>query len=77
MDTRIKDLRDDRDLSQLQVAIAIGITQRKYSYLETGTQQWTDELLARLAAFYGTSVDYLLKLTDNPKPYPRQKDTQN
>lgn len=73
MKIQIKDLRTDNDLTQAQVAEAIGITQRKYSYLETGKQQWTDELLARLAVFYHTSVDYLLGLTDNPRPYPRRK----
>ncbi len=73
METRIKDLRVDRDLTQQQVADAIGVTQRKYSYLETGTQQWPDELLVCLAAFYHTSVDYLLRLTDEERPYPRRK----
>ncbi|MBD5155274.1 MAG: helix-turn-helix transcriptional regulator [Oscillibacter sp.] len=73
MKTRIKDLRTDKDLTQTQVAEAIGITQRKYSYLETGKQQWPDELLARLAEFYQTSVDYLLCLTDDTRPYPRKK----
>ena len=73
MNTRIKALREDRDLSQTQVAEAIGISQRKYSYLETGVQQWTDELLVRLAAFHQTSVDYLLNLTDEPTPYPAKK----
>lgn len=73
MKTRIKDLRTDSDLTQTQVAEAIGITQRKYSYLETGMQQWPDELLTRLAGFYQTSVDYLLGLTDNPSPYPRKR----
>lgn len=66
-------MRVDRDLTQQEVADAIGISQRKYSYLETGVQQWTDELLIRLAAFYGTSVDYLLELTDESAPYPRRK----
>lgn len=70
---RIKDLRTDHDFTQAQVAEAIGITQRKYSYLETGKQQWTDEQLTRLADFYQTSVDYLLGLTDEPRPYPRRK----
>ncbi len=73
METRIKDLRTDRELTQLEVAQAIGISQRKYSYLETGNQQWTDELLARLADFYQTSVDYLLKRTNEPRPYPRTR----
>ena len=60
-------------MNQMQVAEAIGITQRKYSYLETGRQQWPDELLVRLADFYQTSVDYLLRLTDDPRPYPRNR----
>ncbi|MBR3704131.1 MAG: helix-turn-helix transcriptional regulator [Oscillospiraceae bacterium] len=70
MNTRIRTLREDRDLTQTQVAEALGISQRKYSYLETGVQQWTDELLVRLAGFYQTSVDYLLERTDERKPYP-------
>lgn len=69
----MKDLRTDNDLTQKEIAEAIGITQRKYSYLETGKQQWPDELLVRLAELYHTSVDYLLGLTDNPRPYPRRK----
>lgn len=64
MENRIKDLREDRDLTQTQVAEAIGITQRKYSYIETGTQQLTDEILVKLAKFYGVSIDYILKLKD-------------
>lgn len=74
METRIRDLREDRDLSQSEVAEAIGISQRKYSYLETGQQLWTDEILVRLAKFYHTSVDYLLKQTENPEPYSCGKD---
>lgn len=60
-------------MTQETVAAAIGITQRKYSYLETGVQQWPDELLVKLAAYYQTSVDYLLGLTDEQRPYPRRK----
>jgi len=64
---RIRDLREDRDLRQIDVATAIGLTQRKYSYIETGTQQLTGEILIKLARFYGTSADYLLGLTDKPQ----------
>ncbi len=60
-------MREDRDLTQQQLADALGITQRKYSYLETGVQQWTDELLVKLAKYYRVSIDYLLCQTDNPK----------
>ncbi len=72
METRIRDLREDHDLSQRTLAEAIGITQRKYSYLETEQQPWTDEVLVRLAEYFHTSVDYLLKRTDNPNPYSRK-----
>lgn len=63
MKNRIKDLREDHDLTQQQIAEAIGITQRKYSYLETGTQPLTDEILVALANYYGVSIDYLLMQT--------------
>lgn len=67
MENRIKDLRDDSDLTQQQIADAIGITQRKYSYVETGIQPLTDELLVKLANYYQVSIDYLLRQTNNPK----------
>lgn len=67
LDNRIKDLRDDSDLTQQQIADAIGITQRKYSYIETGTQPLTDEVLIKLANYYQVSIDYLLRQTNNPK----------
>ena len=65
-ENRIRDLREDSDLTQQQVADAIGITQRKYSYIETG-QQLTDDILIKLATFYNASIDYLLRQTANPK----------
>ena len=67
MKNRIRDLREDHDLSQQQLADRIGITQRKYSYLETGVQVLSDEILVKLADYYGVSIDYLLMQTDNPK----------
>ena len=67
LDNRIKDLREDSDLTQQKIADAIGITQRKYSYIETGTQPLTDELLVKLANYYQVSIDYLLRQTNNPK----------
>ena len=66
---RIRDLREDHDLTQQKVADAIGITQRKYSYLETGVQPLTDEILIRLSRFYQVSIDYLLCQTDRPERY--------
>jgi len=73
MGNRIKDLRIDSDLLQKDVASAIGITQRKYSYIETGVQLATEEILYKLALFYGINIDYILKLTDEKQPYPRHK----
>ena len=69
MENRIRDMREDADLTQREVATALGITQRKYSYLETGTQPLTDEILVKLAAFYQVSVDYLLKQTNRRERY--------
>lgn len=66
---RIRDLREDHDLTQQQIASSIGITQRKYSYIETGIQPLTDELLVALANYYHVNIDYILYQTDNPKRY--------
>ncbi len=67
---RLKDLREDHDYTQQQVAARIGITQRKYSYIETGIQQLTVDVLVPLARLYQVSVDYLLGETDEPRRYP-------
>ncbi len=72
MENRIRDLREDADLTQSEIAAAIGITQRKYSYLETGTQPLTDEILVKLADYYNVSVDYLLKQTSRRERYPEK-----
>ena len=67
MENRIRDLREDHDLTQQQVADAIGITQRKYSYVETGQQQLTADILIKLADFYDVSIDYILRQTQTPR----------
>ena len=67
--SRIRDLREDSDLTQQQVADKIGITQRKYSYIETGVQPLTDEILITLALLYDTSIDYILMQTDCRQRY--------
>ena len=69
MNNRIKDLREDNDLTQQMVADKIGITQRKYSYIETGVQPLTDEILVKLSRLYDTSIDYILMQTDNKSRY--------
>lgn len=69
MRNRIKDLREDHDLTQQKVADAIGITQRKYSYIETGVQPLVDEIIVKLADLYDVSTDYILMRTANPNRY--------
>ncbi|MCI5955374.1 MAG: helix-turn-helix domain-containing protein [Clostridiales bacterium] len=66
---RIRDLRQDRDLSQKQLAAMLGMSQTGYSKYETGENDIPTSILIRLAKLYGTSVDYLLGLTRNPRPY--------
>lgn len=68
----IRDLRQDRDYTQAEVAQAIGMAQNTYSQFETGRIVWTAPYLIRLADFYGVSVDYLLDRTENPNPYPKK-----
>lgn len=69
MRNRVKDLREDHDLKQKEIAAQIGITQRKYSYIETGAQPLTDEILIKLANYYQVSIDYILYQTDESKRY--------
>ena len=63
---RIKDLREDHDLTQMTVGKGIGISQRLYSYYERGERSVPPEILIALADFYKTSVDYILGRTDDP-----------
>ena len=72
MKTRLKDLREDADLSQTALGNAIGIPQRTYSYYENGQRMIPPEVLSHLADFYKTSVDYLLERTDQKEPYPKK-----
>lgn len=68
---RLKGLREDRDLLQKDVAKVLNVTQVAYSCYEIGRRQIPVEALIKLALFYNTSVDYLLGLTDERKPYPK------
>ena len=70
---RIRDLREDRDLTQAQVAGQLGLGQRAYAYYESGARMLPPEILTALAHFYGVSTDYLLGLTDVKQPYPLAK----
>lgn len=70
---RIRDLREDSDLTQQQVADHLQCSQVCYSNYETGKRAIPSEALIQLARFYHTSVDYLLGLTDRKEPYPNSK----
>lgn len=67
---RLKDLREDADLTQKAVAEYLHIKQNTYSQYETGQRQIPLELLIALARYYATSTDYILGLTNIKKPYP-------
>lgn len=70
---RIRDLREDRDLYQKDLAAYLRCSQVCYSSYELGKRDIPTDVLIRLAAFHETSVDYLLGLTNVRKPYPREK----
>lgn len=67
MHLRIRDLREDSDLSQAYVANILHVTQATYSRYESGAINVPVDVLIKLASLYQTSVDYLLRLTNNPK----------
>lgn len=69
MHYRIRDLREDRDLNQTQVAKILGMSQTGYSKYETGENDIPTAVLIKLARFYNTSIDYLLGETNTPKRY--------
>ncbi|HIS87085.1 MAG TPA: helix-turn-helix transcriptional regulator [Candidatus Caccenecus avistercoris] len=68
---RLKDLREDKDLLQKDIAKYLNMSQTGYSKYEVGTNDIPTEILKKLASYYETSIDYLLCLTDERKPYPK------
>lgn len=69
MKLRIRDLREDNDLKQRQIAEYLMCDRSLYGKYERGERELPVTLLVKLSEFYKTSVDYLLGLTDDPKPY--------
>ena len=74
MKTRIKDLREDKDLGQKNLSDFLNISQVAYSYYELGRRSIPVEMLCKIADYYNTSVDYILYRTDDPEPYPKVKE---
>ncbi len=68
---RLKDIREDNDYRQADIAKLLNVTQQTYSRYENGEISIDKNSLIKLALFYNTSVDYLLGLTDERKPYPK------
>ncbi len=66
---RIKDLREDNDVTQQEICDYLNIKQPQYSRYERGVRDVPSDVLIKLAKFYNTSVDYILELTDKTKPY--------
>ena len=70
---RLKEIREDKDLQQKEVAHALGIKQQQYSEYEIGKRLIPINYLYKLACFYNTSIDYLVGKTDERKAYPKSK----
>ena len=70
---RLRDLREDHDLTQTKVAKLLNMSQTGYSKYETGENDIPTQVLIALADYYQTSVDYLLGRTDCREPYPQGK----
>lgn len=68
---RLKEIREDEDYKQSDIAKVLNTTQQQYSKYELGLQVIPVERLVKLAKFYNTSVDYLIGLTNERKPYPK------
>ena len=69
---RIRDLREDKDLTQKQMGEFLSCSQRVYSNYERGELDIPTEILIKLARFHHVSVDYILNLTDETKPYKKK-----
>ena len=72
---RIRDLREDKDLTQKQIGQVLNMSQTGYNQYEIGKNDIPTKILIELSKFYNTSVDYILGLTNEKKPYPRNKNT--
>ncbi len=70
---RIRNLREDKDLTQAQMAEYLNIHQTTYSDYEIGKLNIPVAMLDKIANLFGTSIDYLVNRTDDPKPYSKGK----
>lgn len=70
---RLKDLREDKELKQKEIAAVLGIDQRVYSNYETGKREIPARYVVKLADYYGTSTDYILGRTNDKTPCERKR----
>lgn len=70
---RLKDIREDADIKQQEIAKYLHIRQNTYSQYENGRRQLPIEILIQLAIYFNVSTDYILGLTDIKKPYPKKE----
>lgn len=68
---RLREIREDNDLFQKDIASILNVSQQTYSRYENGEISIDKDSLIKLATYYNTSIDYLLYLTDERKPYPK------
>lgn len=73
---RIKDLREDRDIKQTDIASHLHIAQNTYSQYENGQRQMPLSALIGVAQYFHVPVDYLLGLTDCMQPYPPREERE-
>lgn len=71
---RLRDLREDNDKTQSQIATKLNITRQQYGLYEKGLREIPTEKVIILAKYYNTSTDYILELTDETKPYKRRNE---
>lgn len=74
---RLKDIREDFDVRQSELAEYLHIKQNTYSQYENGKRQMPIDILISLARYFKTSTDYILELTDKPEPYPESNKKTN
>ena len=72
MNERIRELREDKDLKQKDLAAFLNVHQSPYSDYELGNLNVPTAILIKLSHFYDTSIDYILNQTDDPTPYKRK-----
>ena len=70
---RLRDLREDHDMTQTALAELLHIKQNTYSQYETGQRQLPPDVFIQLASIYQASADCVLDITDDPRPYPRKR----